>query len=137
MWLEEIFKGGTEGIFAGIKGIITTVKADPLEVMKLQQAITTAEMSMTTALSQAQTRINEIEAMSQDKFTSRWRPAMGWICVIGFGYATLLQPLGTWVCNNLQVISPPQLDTTVLMPLVTGMLGLAGYRTYEKTRNGK
>ena len=135
MWLEEIFKGGTEGIFAGIKGIIGTIKADPLEVMKLQHAISTAEMQMTVSLSQAQTKINEIEAGSLDKYVSRWRPSVGWICVIGLGYATLFQPLASWVCINLNTIPPPQLDINIMMPLVTGMLGLAGYRTYEKTRN--
>lgn len=29
----------------------------------------------------AQTDINKIEAASTDKFTSRWRPAVGWVCV--------------------------------------------------------
>ncbi len=29
----------------------------------------------------------------------------------------------------------PTLDLSQMMPLVTGMLGLAGMRTYEKTQN--
>lgn len=134
MWLEEIFKGGAEGIFAGVKDVLTVFKADPLEVMKLQSAINTAEMQATLALVQAQTKINEIEAASQDKFVSRWRPAVGWICVTGLAYATILNPLMTWVCLNLHALPPPQLDLDILMPMVTGLLGLAGLRTYEKVQ---
>ena len=32
----------------------------------------------------AQTEINKIEAASDNKFKSCWRPALGWICVSGF-----------------------------------------------------
>ena len=131
-WIEELFKGGTEGILTGVKEVIQTFKADPLEVMKLQASVTQAEGQISLALVQAQTKINEIEAASNDRFASRWRPAVGWICVAGLGYATLFQPLAVWVCANAGITSPPQLDLNILMPMVTGLLGLAGLRTYEK-----
>ncbi len=131
-WLEDIFKGGTEGIFNGLKGLIQTVKADPLELLKIQQAINDAELKANVALLQAQTRINEIEAGSTDKFVSRWRPAVGWICVIGLGYSTLIQPLGAWLSVNLGGIAPPVIDVNVLMGLVTSLLGLGAYRSFDK-----
>jgi hypothetical protein len=131
-WLEDIFKGGTEGILIGVKEVIGTIKADPLEVLKLQAAVTQTEGQISLALVQAQTKINEIEAASNDRFVSRWRPSVGWICVAGLGYATLFQPLAMWVCGNVGITPPPQLDLNILMPMVTGLLGLAGLRTYEK-----
>ena len=81
---------------------------------------------------QAQTKINEIEAGSADKFVSRWRPAFGWAGVFGIGYAVIFHPLAVWVSINFGLVAPPQIDTTILMELVTGMLGFAGLRTYDK-----
>lgn len=132
MFLEDIFKGGAEGIFSGVAKVVSTFKADPLEVLRLQSAINQAQLSAQVSLTQAQTKINEIEAASQDKFVSRWRPACGWIGFIGIAYATVFYPLATWVSVNFGISPPPQLDTVILMELVTGMLGLAGMRTYEK-----
>lgn len=132
--MADIFSGGTEGVFKGVRDLVQTFKADPLEIAKLEAAIVQSETNLTIALAQAQTKVNELEATSQDKFTSRWRPAIGWICGAGLGYATLVYPLLTWVCLNTHSVPPPQLDVSILVPMVTGMLGLAGYRTYEKTR---
>lgn len=133
--LSEIFAGGTEGVLKGVKDVVGAFRADPLEMAKLQQAITKAEMEITLGLSQAQTKINEIEAASTDKFASRWRPACGWIGFIGIAYATVFFPLATWGSVNFGIMPPPQIDTIILMELVTGMLGLAGMRSYEKMKN--
>lgn len=137
MVLQDIFAGGVEGIFKGVKDIVSTFKADPLEVMKIEHAIHEAELNAQVSLVQAQTKINEIEAGSADKFASRWRPAVGWICVAGLAYATLFEPLASWVCLNAGLAVPPQLNLDILMPMVTGLLGLAGMRTYEKTTTKK
>lgn len=134
MWLAEIFQGGAAGVFSGIKDIIGTMKADPLEVLKLQTAITQAEMTASVSLAQAQTKINEIEAASTDKFVTRWRPAFGWLGVAGIGYATIIHPLGVWICLNTGAVPPPHIDTTVLMEITMGLLGLSGMRTYEKVK---
>lgn len=43
MWLEDIFKGGTEGIFSGIAKVISTVVTDPTEKAKLQAELATLQ----------------------------------------------------------------------------------------------
>ena len=133
-WLSEIFAGGTEGVFSGVAKVIGTMKADPLELMKLETAVKQGEMQLQVALVQAQTKINEIEAASTDKFVSRWRPACGWVGFVGISYATIFHPLATWGSINFGWQPPPQLDTAILMELVTGMLGLAGLRSYDKLK---
>lgn len=133
-WLSDIFAGGAQGLLGGVKDIIGTMKADPLELAKLNAAITQAELNAQIALTQAQTKINEIEASSTDKFVSRWRPAFGWLGVAGIGYATIIQPLGTWIAINVGAEPPPHMDTAVLMEIVTGLLGLAGMRSYDKLK---
>jgi hypothetical protein len=133
-WLTDLFAGGTEGVFKGVRDVVQTFKADPLEMAKLDVALRQSEANLQIAFAQGQAEVNKIEAASQDKFASRWRPAVGWICVFGLGYATLFFPLSTWVALNLHALPPPQLDTTILVPLVTSLLGLAGLRSYEKSR---
>ena len=135
--LSEFFAGGTEGVLKGVKDVVGAFKADPLELAKLETAIAKTEMELTLGLSQAQTKINEIESASADKFASRWRPACGWIGFIGIAYATIFHPLATWVSLNFGLVPPPQLDTVILMELVTGMLGLAGLRTYDKLKRNQ
>jgi len=133
--VSDIFAGGAEGILKGVKDVVSAFKADPLELAKIELAIGKAEMDLRLGLTQAQTRINEIEAASPDRFVSRWRPAVGWIGVAGLSYATIFFPLATWASMNFGWMAPPQLDTIILMELVTGLLGLAGMRSYEKLKN--
>ena len=77
---------------------------------------------------QAQIELNKIEAQNASVFVSGWRPAAGWVCVLGLFYTFLLQPLLAWATSS----KPPEIDTTLLIQLLFGMLGLAGIRTYEK-----
>lgn len=139
--LEEIFKGGAEGIFSGIKGIIGAFKADPTvmaqnaqKIMELEIATAQAQMQADLQIQLAQSKVNEIEAGSNDKFASRWRPAAGWLGVIGLAYSVIIYPLLTWASLNLAWKTPPELDVSVLVTLLMGMLGLGTMRTYEKVQ---
>lgn len=82
----------------------------------------------------AQTEVNKIEAASASVFVSGWRPAVGWCCVLGLAYAFLIQPLCAWAAAIGQFPAPPPLDLGVLMQLLVGMLGLAGFRSWEKQK---
>ena len=81
---------------------------------------------------QAQIEVNKIEAASASVFVSGWRPACGWTCVSGLFYTFLLQPIVAWVALIFKYPVPPAIDTTLLIQLLFGMLGLAGLRAYEK-----
>lgn len=139
-FLADIFKGGAEGILVGVKDVISTFKADPLEVLRLQAAISQAEMQMAIGLSQAQTRVNEIEAASQDKFSSRWRPAIGWICGASYAYAFVLQPFLVFLLTaagyELDAMQLPSVNVGELSMVLMGMLGLGAMRSFEKTTTG-
>lgn len=136
--VSDFFAGGTEGLLKGVRDVASIFKADPLELAKLESAISKAEMDLELGLSQAQTRINEIEAASQDKFVSRWRPAIGWICAGAYAYTFILQPFAVFVLvisgNPIPHDQLPTLPLGELSMVLMGMLGLAGMRSYEKTR---
>lgn len=130
--ISDVFAGGAEGILKGVKDVVSSFKADPLELAKLEIALAQTEANLAATLSTAQTKVNEIEAASSDKFTSRWRPACGWLAASGLGYAVIVTPILTWASVNFGITPPPHVDVTVLMELLFGLLGLAGMRTYEK-----
>ena len=74
-----------------------------------------------------QAQVDANEAENPNIFVSGWRPALGWVGVAGLTYQYVVRPFAVgagW--HDL-----PTLDQS-LMELVTGMLGMAGLRTYEK-----
>lgn len=84
---------------------------------------------------QMQADVNKQEAASSDPFTSRWRPCVGYVCAAGLAYASILEPVIRVLAPMLGHSGPlPAVDTTLTMQLLFGLLGLGGFRTYEKTK---
>ena len=125
---------------AGLK-VLDRVLPDPaqkaaaqLELLKLQQAGEFRVLEADLQLALAQTKINEVEAAAPDMFRGGWRPAAGWVCVLGLGYQFLFQPLAAWSGSVQGWPAPPVLDLGDLYGLLFGMLGLGAYRSFEKTK---
>ena len=76
-----------------------------------------------------QLEINQAEAAHRSIFVAGWRPAVGWICALALANNFILVP---YVGAFAPAIQP--LDLTVMMPVLLGMLGLAGARTIEKIK---
>lgn len=83
----------------------------------------------------AQLEINAREAAHPSVFVAGWRPAFGWCGAGGFVYATILQPLLAWGAAVKGWPEPPTLNLDLLWVVITGMLGIGGLRTFEKTKN--
>ena len=87
------------------------------------------------ALKQGQLEINKAEAQNPNWFVAGWRPAIGWTGALALSYQFVVQPLLTWGAHLYGVnASPPQLDTGMLFNLILAMLGLGGFRTFEKLK---
>lgn len=90
----------------------------------------------------AQIDVNKQEAAHASVFVSGWRPAIGWIGAAALAYQFLLYPLMLWIWTlaqgaghiptNLQ--PPPVLKADELWVILSGILGIAGMRTYEKQK---
>jgi len=87
---------------------------------------------------ESQTDINKIEAASTRLFVSGWRPFIGWICGIAFGYATILEPLLRFASSVWFGYSGsfPVIDTALTLQALFGILGLGAMRSYDK-KQGK
>ena len=77
--------------------------------------------------------LQQIEVLKADAkgnwFQSSWRPLIGWICGLGLGINYLVSP----ICAGFGIVIP-QADMSVMMPLLFGMLGLAGMRSFDKIK---
>ena len=84
----------------------------------------------------AQMAINKEEAASGSIFKGGWRPCIGWICGIAFGYHFVLQPVIIFIVALVGIEIPdlPKFDMNTLLTVLGGMLGIGGLRTYEKQK---
>lgn len=111
-----------------LESVLNRVIPDPAERMKMQielAKLADAEASRESAERIAQTEVNKVEAASSSLFVAGWRPAVGWACVAGFVYTTIVAPLtGAGVA-----------DVTFLRDVLLGMLGInVAARSIEKIK---
>jgi hypothetical protein len=82
---------------------------------------------------QMQADVNKTEAASGSIFVAGWRPGIGWICGAAFACNYVVGPILTWVGHLTgKPLAFPVIDMADLMPVLLGMLGIGGLRTYEK-----
>ena len=77
--------------------------------------------------------VNKVEAGHRSIFVAGWRPFLGWVSGISVAFVYLFQPFIVMVLKIFgSDIELPTLDLSQLMPLILGMLGLGGLRSFEK-----
>jgi len=113
------------GIISGLDKLFTSDDEREAAKLKLAQALQAPLMG--------QIEVNKVEAASTSWFTSGWRPAIGWAGACGMAYNFILRDLLAYglVLYDSGIIPPPRLETGELMAMVTGMLGLAGVKSYD------
>lgn len=82
-------------------------------------------------LDKAQIDLNKTEAASPRLFVSGWRPFIGWTCGAIFAYNYIVRPLVLMIPG---IPDLPSLNLEEVTPVLLGMLGLGGMRTYEKIK---
>lgn len=113
-----------------------------LKVMEIAQRGELAQLEAETRLAQAQIDINKADAQSSDAFQRRWRPAAGWVCVLGLAYTFLFQPLFPWLIKVLALVvgstsaipDLPEIEIDYLLSLLGALLGLGGLRSFERVK---
>lgn len=76
----------------------------------------------------AQLELNKTEAAHKSLFVAGWRPFIGWSCGVSMAFNYIGVPIAAMA--GMAAVVP--LDLEVMMPVLLGMLGLGGMRTYEK-----
>ena len=85
----------------------------------------------------AQAQANTEQAKHPSLFVAGARPAIMWICAAAMGYHFVLQPFLVFgvLVAGVELPALPELDMASLMPVLLGILGLGGMRSYEKVKN--
>ena len=116
-WLLKLFGGGgSTAIGALAKDIREAIKGkevDPNEAIKMIH------------------ELNKAEAQHRSIFVAGWRPFIGWICGLAFGFHFIALP----IILTYTDLTPPEFDTNTLFTVLMGMLGMGGLRTYEKLKD--
>ena len=82
----------------------------------------------------AQLEINAREAQHASVWVAGWRPYFGWVGGTAFAYVGIIKPLLTWYATIRGWPTPPEIDLEFLWVVVSGLLGIGGLRTFEKTK---
>ena len=116
--------------------LLDKVIEDKDQKAKLAHELATMADKLAHEQQLAQMAINKEEAASGSLFKGGWRPCIGWICGIAFGYHFVLQPVIIFVVALIGIEIPdlPKFDMNTLLTVLAGMLGIGSLRTYEKQK---
>lgn len=99
---------------------------------KDQKAVLAHEIATMSERHAQDAMLAQIEVLKADAkgnwFQASWRPLIGWISGLSLGINYMVAP----ICAGFGVVIP-QADMSVMMPLLFGMLGIAGMRSYDKS----
>lgn len=129
----------------GIGSVIESVgkvASDLITTDKERMQLELESRKLDQAIDLAQIEVNKVEAASNSVFVAGWRPAIGWIGAAAMAYQFLLYPMLLWGWTYLQgtgwipkeLAPPPVLDADQLWVILSGILGIAGMRSFEKTK---
>ena len=111
-----------------VTGILDKFIEDKDQKNKLAHEIATIAEKQAHELALAQIEVLKADAKG-NWFQSSWRPLIGWICGLSLGINYMVSPIAHGFG-----ISIPQADMSVMMPLMFGMLGIGGMRSFDKAK---
>ena len=114
------------GLVGPVTGILDKVIEDKDQKARLAHEIATLAERQSHEVIMAQIEVLKADAKG-NWFQASWRPLIGWICGLSLGINYMLSP----ICAGFGVVIP-QADMSVMMPLLFGMLGIAGMRSFDK-----
>lgn len=139
--LGDIVKGATEIIDKAVTDKDLKNQLNH-EIRKIQIESENKLLEMGHDEIQGQIDINRESAKSNSIFVSGARPFILWTCGVAFAFNFIIMPLFPWLISIASIWYPeaskiPQpdpLSMSEMMPVLMGLLGLGGYRTFEKAK---
>jgi hypothetical protein len=125
-----------QSLIGPVTGLLDKFIEDKDQKAKLAHEIATMGEKHAQQLAMSQIEVNKAEAASGSIFKGGWRPFVGWTCGIAFAYHFVLQPFFIFIFAYIGIETPdlPEFDIGTLLPVLGGMLGIGGLRTYEKQK---
>lgn len=111
-----------------VTGLLDKFIPDADTKQKLAHEIATMSENHAQEIALQQIEVLKLDARG-NWFQSSWRPLAGYTTVLGLMVNFLISPIAAGFGINI-----PQADAGVMMPLLLGMLGLSGGRSYERVK---
>ena len=125
-----------EQLIGPVAGLLDKFIEDKDTKNALAHEISTMAERHAQELAKNQLEVNKVEAASASLFVAGWRPAVGWVCVLGMASNFVLIPIVNFILALAgSAITVPLIDTSTMMPVLLGMLGLGAMRSAEKIKN--
>jgi hypothetical protein len=123
-----------QALIGPVTGLLDKFIEDKDQKNKLAFELATMADNHAQELAKGQIEINKAEAASGSLFKGGWRPCIGWVCGAAFAYHFVLQPILLFVValTGTELPTLPEFDMSTLLPVLGGMLGIGGLRSYEK-----
>ena len=137
-FLGEITSSGVGAVMSGIGSLAKDIRqAITGELPAEKQAeIQQKLMELELKAMEGQMQINLEEAKSEHLFVAGWRPFVGWVGGAALLYASILEPLMSWIARVYgSTVVFPIIDTTITMQVLFGILGLGAFRSFDKSQS--
>lgn len=116
-----------------VTGLLDKFIEDKDQKARLAHDLATMADQHAQELAKGQLEVNKTEAAHKSLFVAGWRPAVGWVCVLGMFGNFITIPFSNFVLALIGIdIVIPLVPLETMMPVLMGMLGLGAMRTYEK-----
>jgi hypothetical protein len=126
-----------QALIGPVTGLLDKFVEDKDQKNALAHEIATLAEKQAHEAAMAQVQANTEQAKHPSLFVAGARPAIMWICAIAMAYHFIIQPFlvfGVLVAGVELPADPPELDMGQLMPVLLGILGLGGMRSWEKVK---
>lgn len=125
-WLDKLVGGSVAEPVEAVGNALDKLFTSDDERLTHQEILTRLQQKP----AELQVELNKIEAGHRSIFVAGWRPALGWVCAVGFAFPFLINPCLQWYSG----MPGPALPLDAMTELVIAMLGLGGLRTFEKLK---
>tara|TARA_R100001369_G_scaffold15682_1_gene30507 strand:- start:3133 stop:3543 length:411 start_codon:yes stop_codon:yes gene_type:complete len=123
--------GGKDGALQQVASVIDSIHTSEEE--KLDKKILMQRIQQ--KLAEKQLDVNVKEAGHRSIFVSGWRPFIGWCGGFALAFEFILSPAVEWYSKFAGLnLTAPEIQTGPLLAIVTSMLGVAGLRSFEKSK---
>jgi hypothetical protein len=122
-----------QSLIGPVTGLLDKFIEDKDQKAALAHDLATMADQHAQELAKGQLEVNKVEAAHKSLFVAGWRPAVGWVCVLGMFGNFITIPFSNFVLALLGInIVIPLVPLETMMPVLMGMLGLGAMRSYEK-----
>ena len=123
--------GGKDGALKQVASVIDSIHTSEEE--KLDKKILMQRIQQ--KLAEKQLDVNVKEAGHRSIFVSGWRPFIGWCGGFALAFEFILSPAIEWYSKFAGLnLTAPEIQTGPLLAIVASMLGVAGLRSFEKSK---